>query len=99
MALKAMSPSFGSGGAGLSDGTLKGILGELRGLTTVVVDGAAANTNIAIAGLKVDDHIQSVVQYTGGVPSVLTPSAQTAGNLQFAAVTTGNKLVVNFYKK
>lgn len=99
MALKSMSPSFGSGGAGLSDGLLKGILGELRGLTTLVVDGAAANTNIAVAGLKADDHIQSVVQYAAGVPSILTPSAQTAGNLQFAAVTTSNKLVVTFYKK
>lgn len=99
MTLKTMSSAFGQGGANLSDGTLKGILGELRGLTTAIVDGAAANTNIAISGLKVDDHVQSVVQYTSGVPSFLSPSAQTAGNLQFASVTTGNKLVVTFYKK
>lgn len=29
--------------------------------------------------------------------AVLTPSAQSAGNVQFASVTTGNKLVINFY--
>lgn len=98
MALRKLSPAFGQGGTGL-DSELKGVLQELRGLTTVVVDGAAADTNIAVAGLGATDHVQSVVQYASGVPSVLTPSAQTAGNLQFAAATTGNKLVVNFYKK
>lgn len=98
MTLRTLSPSFGQGGSGL-DTQLKGVLQELRGLTTVVVDGAAANTNIAVAGLGATDHVQSVVQYASGVPSVLTPSAQTAGNLQFAGATTGNKLVVTFYKK
>lgn len=98
MTLRKMSPAFGQGGSG-TDTELPGILQELRGLTTVVVAGAAANTNIAVAGLKVDDHVQSVVQYASGVPSVLTPSAQSAGNLQFASATTGNQLVVTFYKK
>lgn len=98
MTLRKMSPAFGQGGSG-TDTELPGILQELRGLTTVVVDGAAANTNIAVAGLGATDHVQSVLQFASGVPSKLTPSAQTAGNLQFAAATTGNKLVVNFYKK
>lgn len=98
MALRKLSPAFGQGGAGL-DSELKGVLQELRGLTTLVVAGAAANTNIAVTGLGATDHVQSVVQYASGVPSVLTPSAQTAGNLQFASATTGNQLVVTFYKK
>lgn len=98
MTLRKMSPAFGQGGSG-TDTELPGILQELRGLTTVVVDGAAANTNIAVAGLGATDHVQSVLQFASGVPSKLTPSAQTAGNLQFASATTGNKLVVTFYKK
>ena len=98
MTMTALGSPFGVAGTGTND-KLPKALKELQGLTTLVVDGAAANTNIAVAGLGATDHVQSVVQYASGVPSVLTPSAQTAGNLQFASVTTGNKLVVTFYKK
>lgn len=99
MPMVTMKNSFGQGGAGLTDGTLKGVLTELRGLTTVVVDGAAANTNIAVAGLGATEQVQSCVMFAAGVPSILTPSAQSAGNLQFASVTTGNKIVVTFYNR
>lgn len=98
MAMTDLGSQFGVAGTGIND-KLPEALNELQGLTTLVVDGAAANTNIAVGGLGATDHVQSVVQYAAGVPSVLTPSAQTAGNLQFASATTGNKLVVTFYKK
>ena len=97
--LQTMRNDFGSGGSGLTDGTLKNVLSEIRGLKTVVVDGAAANTNIAVTGLGASDHIQSCVMFAAGVPSIVAVSAQTAGNIQFASVTTGNKIVVTFYDK
>lgn len=97
--MKKLGADFGQGGSGLTDGRLAGALSELQGLTTVVVNGAAAATNIAVGGLGLDDHVQSCVAYTGGVPSVLTVSAQTAGNVQFASNTTGAKIVINFYAK
>lgn len=97
MTMKQLGKDFGQGGSGLTDGRLASAVRQLQGLTTVVVDGAAADTDIAVAGLGAEDHIQSVVMYASGVPSVLTPSAQSAGNVQFESETTGNKLVINFY--
>lgn len=99
MPLKSLGGQFGYGGTGLTDGTLRGAVSELQGLTTVVVAGAAANTDIAVAGLGATDHIQSVLAFDAGVPSVVTPSVQAAGTIQFAVATTGKTLVVNFYKK
>lgn len=75
---------------------LGAVVTELRSLTSVVVDGAAENTDIAVAGLGLEDTITSCVMYDTGVPSVVVPSAHTAGNIQFAAATTGNKIVVSF---
>jgi hypothetical protein len=97
--LETMRSDFGSGGSGLTDGTLKKVVKELRGLKTVVVDGAAADTNIAVAGLAANDHIQSCVMFAAGVPSSLAVSAQSAGFIQFASVTTGNKIVVSYYDR
>lgn len=97
MTMKKLGKDFGQGGSGLSDGRLGAALRQLQGLTTVVVSGAAADTNIPVAGLGADDHIQSAIMYASGVPSKLTPSAQSAGNVQFASATTGNQIVINFY--
>lgn len=97
--MKKLGADFGQGGSGLTDGRLADALTELQGLTTVVVNGAAAATNIAVAGLGADDHVQSCIAYTGGVPSALAVSAQTAGNVQFASDTAGAKVVINFYAK
>lgn len=99
MTMKQLGSQFGKGGTGLSDGVLADALRELQGLTTVVVDGAAENTNIAVSGLGATDHVQSVLLFDAGVPSVVVPSAQSAGNLQFATSTASKKLVVSFYKK
>jgi len=76
-------------------------INELQGLTTAVAAGAGAVTNIAVAGIKLTDTLQSVVMFTAGVPSVVTDASITsAGNIQCAAtVTTGNTLVINYYVK
>jgi len=91
MVMKSVTPDTNRGEA----------ISELQGLTTIVVAGAAALTNIAVAGLGIKDTLQSVVQYTGGVPSVvLDASITAAGVIQTAVtITTGNTLVVQFYKK
>jgi redox-sensitive bicupin YhaK (pirin superfamily) len=78
---------------------------ELQSLTVKVVAGAAANTNIPVAGLDLDDVIVSVLHFdiaTGTVVDVLDKSSEavvlTTGNLQLTTtVTTGDKLVVIFF--
>ena len=101
MALIPLSKNVGVAGSGawMLNGLLKRSLEELRGLTTVVVDGAAANADVAVAGLGATDHIQSAILYTTGVPSSLTVASQTAGNFKTATDTSGKKIVVSFYKK
>lgn len=95
---------LGNGGAGMQGdgpGTAARMIRELQGLTTKVVDGAAANTNIAIAGIKLTDTLQSVIEYVGGVPTDrLSVSAITsAGNIRLTTVSTGNKLAVTYFVK
>lgn len=86
---------------------------ELQSLTFKVVAGAAAATNIAVAGLDTDDVIVAVLQFnvaadsgtsaTGNkIDDLVDLSAEasvpTAGNLQLSTtVTTGDKLLVVFF--
>ena len=78
---------------------------ELQSLTVKVAAGAAAATNIAIAGLDTNDVIVSVLHFniaTATVTDVVDLSAEasvpTTGNLQLSTtVTTGDKLVVIFF--
>jgi hypothetical protein len=101
MSLVTLSSTFGDAGTGLSDGTLKAALQELQSLKDVVVSGAAANTDIAIANIKTTDTIKSVIEFTAGVPSDITStvSITSAGHIQSTSATTGNKLVVSYYTK
>lgn len=96
--------TLGNGGDGMqgSDpGSAAMMIRELQGLTTVVVDGAAANTSIAVSGLGARDTIQSAIMYAAGVPSDIKASASifSAGNVRFSVSTAGNKVVLSFYKK
>lgn len=78
-----------------------------RKLVQVVVDGAAAETNIAVAGIKKDaDTIVSVVRFDKaaegkleGVSHVTAEAAITSdGNIQLANTnTTGDSLLVSYY--
>jgi hypothetical protein len=65
-------------------------------LKTAVVNGAAANTNIAVSGITTSDAIQSVVAYTSGVPAVVSATIQSAGNIRSTSNTTDKVLVVNW---
>lgn len=74
---------------------------ELQAKTVSVADGAAANANIAVAGIGTADTVGSVVMFAAGVPSVVPVSEVTitaAGIIQLSTtVSTGNKLVVEWY--
>lgn len=75
---------------------------ELQQLTTKVLDGAAADTNIAVAGLGLDDTVQSCIMFAAGVPSNVTSEVVilTAGNIQLTDTnSTGNKLLLSYWRK
>lgn len=82
--------------------------GRMPDLSQVVVAGAGANTNIAIAGIKTSDQIVSVLRFLD--PGVTTTAAvvdHTAqasitsdGNLQVTVATNTNandRLVVTYW--
>jgi hypothetical protein len=77
---------------------------ELRTYKTAIVTGVAANTNMAIAGLSMDDTILSAIQVAGTVAAApidrtAATSITSAGNIQCTAATngtTGAVLVVTY---
>lgn len=73
-------------------------IAQLQGITQTVVAGAAAATNIPVAGLNTKDEIVSVIMFTAGAPSDVTADASipTDGNLQLASDSTGNQLMVTY---
>ena len=101
MSLTPISSQFGQGGANLTDGVLKDAIQELQSLKTVVVAGAAATTNIAIAGIKTTDTLKSAIAFTAGVPSDVkgTTTITSAGNIQNSGDTSGKTLIVEYYVK
>ncbi|QIN95175.1 hypothetical protein DLP3_012 [Stenotrophomonas phage vB_SmaS_DLP_3] len=94
MALKNLK-GVGYGGTGLSTDLVDAVK-QLQGFKQAVVDGAAANTNIAIAGITTKAHVLSVADLT--TPAIVTAAATvpTNGNLRIAGDTTGKKLLVTY---
>lgn len=99
--LTPINPQFGNGGSGLSDGTLRKALLELQSRKEIVVNGAAANTNMPVAGIKTTDTLVGAIAYNGGVPSDIlsTLSITSDGNIQSTAVQTGSKIVLSYCVK
>lgn len=97
--MKQLGSQFGSGGTGLYDGTLRKALLELQSLKTVVIDGAAADTDIAVAGIKTTDTIQSAIMYDAGVPSDVKANVAitAAGKVQTDVSTASKKIVLSYY--
>ena len=58
----------------------------------VVVDGAAANTNIAVGGITVADQLDAVVALDG--TAVNAPTIHAAGQIRSTSNTAGKKLLV-----
>ena len=92
---------LGHGGAGMHGDGPRKLFAELQGLTTRVVSGAAAATDIPVTGIAVGDTIQSVLSFTGGVPSLVATNTVTvkAGAISLSGASTGAVLVVNYYRK
>lgn len=98
---------LGQGGAGFQGGagqagSAAAMIKELQGLTQTLVNGAAANTNIAVSGITTEDTIVSVIEYIAGVPTndrTAATSITSNGNIQCTAATTSNKLIVLWFNK
>ena len=110
MALETIAPNFGKGHsrlAGQLAGSTHNILQELQGLRISVVGGAAANTNIAVAGIAENDTLLSVVRFDRNATAANITLADvsgiasitSAGNIQLTAATTGDSLIVFWYDK
>lgn len=101
--MRVINSGFGNGGSGLTD-QLPGILRELQSLTTKIVAGVGAATNVAVPGMLAGATVQSVTMFTAGVPSTPTPFAggnfiSITGNIKLTEASTGNQLVVNYFNK
>lgn len=74
---------------------------ELQGKQIAVVDGAAVDTNIAIAGITTADTLGAVIRFVTDTPTsnLVDEAAITSdGNIQLSSTnTTGNKLIVEWY--
>ncbi|ATS92376.1 hypothetical protein DLP05_013 [Stenotrophomonas phage vB_SmaS_DLP_5] len=94
MALKDLK-YVGYGGTGLTD-KLPDAVRQLQTFKQAIVDGAAANTNIAVAGITTKAHILSVADLT--TPAMVTAAATlpSNGNIRIAGDTTGKKLLVTY---
>lgn len=64
MTMQALPSVFGKGGSNLTDGTLQAVLKELQGLNISVVAGAAANTKMNIAAMRIEDTILAAIVTT-----------------------------------
>lgn len=76
--------------------------GKPSRLKQTLVDGAAADTNIAVSGIAVRGEIVSVIEFDTGVPFDRTAEATvtSAGNIQLGTTdTTGSKLLVTWYQR
>lgn len=93
--MKKFPNNFGFGGIGLTD-YLPAFIKAMLAPTIVVVAGAAANTDITVAGMTATSVVRSCIQYAAGVPSVVTGVVQANGKLQITTATTGNTVVVTF---
>ena len=102
MARRSIFPGSPPEGTALTD-----VLLELQGIKVSVVNGAAADTNIAVTGLTNEDDVVAVLYFPisgGNVTGVqnLTSevAARTAGNIQLSdTATTGGRLVVLWLDK
>ena len=71
-------------------------------LKKTLVTGAAADTNIAIAGIRRRDMLLSVIEHPASaalVDRTATTSITSDGNIQCTASTAGNQLVVWWWKR
>lgn len=87
---------LGQGGSGLND-RLPLILAELQSLKFKTVTGAAAVTNIAIAGITTKATIVAAVNLTDLADVSELPAVTSAGNIRFPTANTSSKQLLIVY--
>lgn len=65
-------------------------------IRSIVVDGAAANTDIAVTGIAVGDELlyAGALDGTAGIQALNLASIQSAGNIRLSVSSAGKKLLV-----
>ena len=108
MALITLEKNFGKGSSHLDkriEGSLFSIVQELQGLNVAVLNGVAADTNMAVTGIDPDEDtiLFTLVfpdTWAAGNPSSATDVTITsAGNVQSATAHTTDTLVVFWYDR
>ncbi|MCF1459399.1 MAG: hypothetical protein LPH21_18185 [Shewanella sp.] len=91
--------NLGHGGTGMQGdgrGTVSYIIRQLAQQTQHIAAGAAASTDIAVAGLKVGDAVMTAFAYPtagGNLVALNDLTVTTDGNVQTATDTTGHQIV------
>lgn len=87
-------------------GSLYNVIKELQGLSVTVVNGANANTNMAVSGIVTTDTLLAVLEFTisgGNLTGIndrtSTSSITSAGNIQCTQSTATSRVVVLWYNK
>lgn len=73
---------------------------ELQRLKQVVVNGAGANADIAIAGIATADVLVGVIEVPANgalVDRTAVTTISSAGNIRVSQATTGNQLLVTYF--
>lgn len=98
MTMQTIPSHIADGGASLD--SLGAIVRELAGLRVAVGVGAAAGAKVAVAAMRAEDTILSVLRFVSGVPTDVTANysivdTHATGTLTCATVVAGNTCVVN----
>jgi hypothetical protein len=80
MPLTTISSQFGSGGTGVTDGTLRKAVVELQGLTTKVIPAKGQDMAMPLAGIKANNKVQSAIVFNSGVPIDVTSDIVVVGD-------------------
>lgn len=103
MALEGIPSNLGKGGAHIND-KLREILVELQGRTKAIAAGTTSSTNIAVAGITLEDTIESVVEIDIAGDAVVDRTSEASitsdGNIQLDTTdTTGSHLLIEWMDK
>jgi hypothetical protein len=75
--------------------------GRQPDFSVAVATGAAANTNIAVAGLKTNDLLIAVIEVPASTTTMVDRTAvssiTSAGNIQSTVTTAGNQVLVFYW--
>lgn len=83
-----------------SQAEVRALVKVLAGRKQVIVAGAGANTDIAVAGISTSDVLFSVIEVPASaalVDRTSVASITSAGNIQLTQATTGNQLIVEYF--